>query len=423
MGPARIALAIVFLLGLCFAAVAQQNDADAQARRLGVEAAQAARADPANSEAIVAARYREALTLATDEASRTRIRSAFQRGYQEALATQAPAPPPRTPAASTLPATAPPAAAQGPRIFDITTARSVAWGQPVGASTVFAPNINPIYVWFRHQGIDAGATLTAVWYFLGTATPLRIGEGSVTVTPHTDWAQFSFTLAADKEWPAGEYRVEVLVGAQSVAETRFQVTAAGTVPPAASAPPAPAGTGQGYVDPVLGYSLMLPPGWVIDTAETGEGKAFKPAQSGGKCSIVGRPAQPDGDVARAAANWEAKFLLPGSGSGLHTKVSGRDIVVGGNRAYEGNYRGDDITGRAVYVAAPARTLVIICMFLSPEFTQRANEIDQFIGAFVPGAQTAVPAPQPAPAPPAAAPTLPKPVKDVLEGLGRILRGR
>ena len=76
-------------LGTAFGAAAYAADIEAQAYRVGADAAQAARIDPARAESIVAARYREALTLATDEAARGRIKAAFQRGYQEAVASAA----------------------------------------------------------------------------------------------------------------------------------------------------------------------------------------------------------------------------------------------------------------------------------------------------------------------------------------------
>ncbi len=403
----RIILAAALLLGVGLASSAQVADPDAQAYRLGADAAQAARIDPANAESIVAARYREALTLGTDDASRARIRAAFQRGYQEALAA------PSTPTPSTPPVAAPPLPSpSAARIYDVTVARDVAWGQPVGPSTDLTPDVNPIYVWFRHQGLAAGTTITAVWYFLSTATPTKIGEGLVTITPPADWGQFNYELAAGKRWPAGDYRIEILVGTQQVAEARFQV--------------ASAGAGRRYTDASLGYSLTIPAGWAIDAANAGEGVALRPAGSHGKCSIYARPLQPGGDATSAATGWEANFLRPGSGTNLHTKGGGREIAVGGNRAYEGLYRGDEITAKAVFVAAPPRILIIVCMFMSPEFLERVNDIDQLVGSLAIGALAATPAVTPSTppaAPPPATPSLPKPVKDILEGLGRVLRGR
>ena len=125
---------------------------------------------------------------------------------------------------STVPTPAPPAVAGGAaRIFDITMAREVAWGQPVGASDSFAPTVNPIYVWFHHQGITPGTAITAVWFYTSSANPIRIGDGSVTVTPPSDWGQFNFELGPGKLWPVGDYRVELTVAGRVLGEARFHV--------------------------------------------------------------------------------------------------------------------------------------------------------------------------------------------------------
>jgi len=188
---------------------AQTAPLEERARQLGGDAAQAARSDPAHAESMVAARYREALTLGTDAALRGRITSAFLRGFQEAGAVEVTPLPP-----------------SGGRIFDIATARDVMLGRPVGASAVFTPDTNPIYVWFRHLGFQSGAVITAVWYFIGTATPVRLAEGSVTITPPADWGQFSCNLSTGERWPTGDYRIDFLVGTQLIAQARFRVEAA-----------------------------------------------------------------------------------------------------------------------------------------------------------------------------------------------------
>lgn len=121
MKTARTTFAVVLFLCVSFSAPAQVADGDANARRLGVEAAQAASSDPSNAEAIIAGRYREALTLAADEAARARVRAEFQRGYQETLAAQATgtaptaaAVPVQAPAAPAVPPAPPPAAPPSP---------------------------------------------------------------------------------------------------------------------------------------------------------------------------------------------------------------------------------------------------------------------------------------------------------------------
>jgi ribosome modulation factor len=200
---------LIFVLTVFSLVWAEAGELEDIAYRLGVEAAKTAQSDPAKAEDIIAARYREVLALTQDQNARERVKAAFQRGYQETLAGIE-----RPPV---------PSVQQKERIYNITPARDVAWGRPVGQSDVFTPDTNPIYVWFRHEGFPAGTAITAVWYFLGTPTPYKIGEGTVTVTQPSDWGQFNYELEAGKRWPLGDYRVELLVAGTPVGEARFRI--------------------------------------------------------------------------------------------------------------------------------------------------------------------------------------------------------
>lgn len=237
-----IALAtLMFKVGLV---QAQSANLEEQAYRIGIKAAQEAQTDPVNAEELIAKRYSEVLELSQDEAVRSRLKTAFQRGYREALAGVL-----EVPSLSQR---------QDIRIYDITTCRSVAWGKPVGVSDTFTPDINPIYVWFRHEGIPAGTTITSVWYFLETSAPYKIGEGAVTVTPPSDWGQFNFELAEDKQWPEGNYRVDILIGGKTIGEARFKVkkgsSAESSLPGGLSAET----TWRRYVNQEFGYALDVP---------------------------------------------------------------------------------------------------------------------------------------------------------------------
>ena len=152
------------------------------------------------------------------------------------------------------PAPYPPAAvaSSAGELSEITAARQVAWGAPVGASDSFTPDVNPIFVWFRHRGLAAGAKIEAVWTYLETAQPREIGRGEVSVTAPSDWGQFSYELEAGKAWPAGRYRVALSIDGRPAGEARFRVLPAG-----AAAAPAP----DVYRDPA-GYELTVPPGWI-----------------------------------------------------------------------------------------------------------------------------------------------------------------
>ena len=109
------------------------------------------------------------------------------------------------------------------RLFDLTTARGVVDHKPFRPTGVFAPDDNPIYVWFRGEGCTTGTTIRSVWFYLETDPPLLLSEGAVTVDRPDDWGQFNFELARGRHWSVGEYRVELRVGDALLATTYFRV--------------------------------------------------------------------------------------------------------------------------------------------------------------------------------------------------------
>lgn len=110
------------------------------------------------------------------------------------------------------------------RLFDVTTAHGVVENRPFRPTQVFTPDDNPIYVWFRGEGCIAGTAITSVWFYLETDPPLRFGEATVVVDRPDDWGQFNFELAPGRLWPVGEYRIELRVDDERLAETRFRVS-------------------------------------------------------------------------------------------------------------------------------------------------------------------------------------------------------
>lgn len=109
------------------------------------------------------------------------------------------------------------------RISNIVTARDVQWGSAIGITDTFTPDVNPIHVWFRVSGFAPGTMLTTRWTYFGAQEPMVIGTGELTTAPANDYGTFSYELAAGKRWPAGEYRVEILLGGTVLGSATFLV--------------------------------------------------------------------------------------------------------------------------------------------------------------------------------------------------------
>lgn len=116
------------------------------------------------------------------------------------------------------------------RLSDATPARGVKDGKPVEPGAVFSPDVNPIYVWFRLDGVTAVTKLRQVWYYLGTGADRTIGGGEFTAPAGSRWADVKYTLDAGKRWLLGEYRVEIYAGDKRLAEVPFRVADAGAQP-------------------------------------------------------------------------------------------------------------------------------------------------------------------------------------------------
>lgn len=112
------------------------------------------------------------------------------------------------------------------RISNIVTARGVRNGAAVDITDTFSPEVNPIHVWFRLAGFAPGTNLTSRWTYLGGSAPLVIGTGEFAVALANDYGTFSYELAAGKRWPAGDYRIEILLDGTVVGSASFIVAGA-----------------------------------------------------------------------------------------------------------------------------------------------------------------------------------------------------
>lgn len=260
-----------------------------------------------------------------------------------------------------------------PRLFDVTMARGVSSGQPVGAGDVFAPGTNTIYVWFRHEGIPAGTNITSRWYYLGPSPPVAITEGTITTQPPGNWGQFSYELGQGKLWPSGPYRIDLLVGGALGAEARFTVAGAApvTLPRAA----------QPYIHPSAGFQLMAPAGWTPNDRLPHLDLQMKPVQGDGLIEIVSGPTSAKLDPVSYAAGWESNAVGPGKL--LQVKLAGHQLQVDADRApaYAGVYRGDGVLAKMLFVALPDRFYVMTAVFKTDDFAQGEVLFDRLVQSF------------------------------------------
>lgn len=262
---------------------------------------------------------------------------------------------------------------QAPRVFDVTMARGVTSGQPVGAGDVFAPGTNPIYVWFRHEGIPAGTTITSRWYYLGASPPVAITEGTITAQPPQNWGQFNYELGQGKLWPSGPYRIDLLVGGALAAEARFTV--------ASAAPVASPREEQPYIHPSAGFQLMAPAGWTLNDRLPHADLQMKPVQGEGLIEIVSAPTSIKLDPLSYAAGWESNAV--GADKLLHIKRAGHPLQVDAGRApaYTGVYEGDGVLAKVLFVGLPDRFYVLTAVFKTDDFAQGESLFDRLVQSF------------------------------------------
>ncbi len=125
-------------------------------------------------------------------------------------------PPPQSEA--TTPEPSPPA----PAAFEVKT---IEVGKGLGAdkhvanqTTSFGPR-DTIYVSVLTEGAAPSKTVTARWTF---QTGQVVKEGSETIAP-TGPAATEFHIAKKSGWPAGKYKVEILVDSNSAGTKEFEV--------------------------------------------------------------------------------------------------------------------------------------------------------------------------------------------------------
>lgn len=117
--------------------------------------------------------------------------------------------------------TSKPAAQTGVSVTDIDVGRSVTAGKTIAERTDSFRPADTFYVSVKTDGSSPSATLTARWTYQDGQVVDESGQniaptGSATVT--------EFHLSKPDGWPAGGYKVEVLLNGVSAGTREFKVT-------------------------------------------------------------------------------------------------------------------------------------------------------------------------------------------------------
>ena len=105
------------------------------------------------------------------------------------------------------------------RVSRIDLGRSVSADKTIGGSTEsFKPN-DTIYASIATEGVAPTATLKARWTYQDGQV---VNESTQTIAPTGD-ARTEFHVSKPDGWPAGKYKLEVLVNGSSAATKDFEV--------------------------------------------------------------------------------------------------------------------------------------------------------------------------------------------------------
>ena len=138
--------------------------------------------------------------------------------------TEEAAPPPETaaapaPADTTAPA---PATQQGVTVSGVTLGKAVGADKKVTEATESFGKTDTIYASVATTGTAATAKLTARWTYDGKAGSKTVKEDSQTIAPTGD-AVTEFHVSKPDGWPAGSYKVEILLDGSSASTKPFKV--------------------------------------------------------------------------------------------------------------------------------------------------------------------------------------------------------
>lgn len=114
-----------------------------------------------------------------------------------------------------------PAVETGVKVTDIAVGRSVTADKAIAEKTDSFRSTDTFYVSVKTDGSGPSATLTARWTYEDGQV---VDESSQTIAPTGRATVTEFHLSKPDGWPAGGYKVEVLLNGTSAGTKDFRVT-------------------------------------------------------------------------------------------------------------------------------------------------------------------------------------------------------
>ncbi len=133
----------------------------------------------------------------------------------------APPPPPAAPASAPAPTPAPAPAPAGVTLSAVTLGKAVGADKKVTAATEVFAKGDTIHASIDTTGAGS-ATVVAKWTYMTGGKTVPVKEESATIAP-TGPATTEFHISKPDGWPAGDYRVEIVVDGKTVATKSFTV--------------------------------------------------------------------------------------------------------------------------------------------------------------------------------------------------------
>jgi hypothetical protein len=114
-----------------------------------------------------------------------------------------------------------PAVQTGVKVTQIDVGRSVTAGKTIAEKTDSFRSADTFYVSVKTDGAGPSATLTARWTYQDGQV---VNESTQNIAPTGGAAATEFHVAKPDGWPAGGYKVEVLLNGASAGTREFKVT-------------------------------------------------------------------------------------------------------------------------------------------------------------------------------------------------------